>query len=308
VNQPDVIVADPDQDSGGIYRFTVGGIGVRVCGAGLSLQRGARREAFETAADNHDIDLRVGFRELSAKSPGKLVFDSEMVWRLYDEGDTRVFRFTAPNCGEAPYKELRVRRDYAEGEIVLNEPWRGSELPDPLEYPLDELLVVHRLGRGLGCELHACGIVDHDGLGWLFVGHSGAGKSTLARLWADRDVSVLSDDRIILREIDGCIRMYGTPWHGEAGFAVATDAPLAGVLVIEHGQTNRIEDLDAISAVSELMARSFVPFHEAEALETAISVLSSAAECLPCCRFKFQPDDSAIDSLKKWMRMVVPGG
>jgi len=260
---------------------------------------------FEAHLQNHDIRLRVSRRELGPESPGRLVFDSEMVWRLYDEEDKRVFRFWLPHNCATPYKELRVGRDYREGEIVLNEPWQGSELPDPLEYPLDELLVVHRLGQGLGCELHSCGIVDEAGLGWLFVGHSGAGKSTLARLWARRNVSVLSDDRIILRKIDGETRMFGTPWHGEPGFAVATSAPLAGILVIEHGSGNLIEKLDAISAVSELMARAFVPFHEAEALETTIGVLGDAAEHLPCCRFRFKPDETAIDHLSNWMRTVA---
>jgi hypothetical protein len=305
VNRPDAVGAGPNQGAGEAYSFAVAGIGISVCTQGLPLRQEPRRQVFETGLQNDDIKLRVCSRELRAESPGKLIFDSEMVWRLYDEGDERVFRFSSPLSNTNPYKELRVGRDYRDGEIVLNEPWQGTELPDPLEYPLDELLVVHRLGQGLGCELHACGIVDEAGLGWLFVGHSGAGKSTLARLWAGRKVEVLSDDRIILRKIDGGVRMFGTPWHGEAGFAVATSAPLAGILVIEHGSGNQIDDLDAMSAVSELMARSFVPFHEAEALETAIGVLGDAAENLPCCRFRFKPDGSAVDHLSTWMRTVA---
>lgn len=291
--------------AGGVYSFAIAGIGISVQTQGLSCRREPRRKEFEAPLQRRDIKLRVSRQELRTESPGRLVFDSEMVWRLYDEEDEKVFKFWSPETGLNPYKELRIGRDYREGEIVLNESWKGRELPDPLEYPLDELLVVHRLGQGLGCELHACGIVDDSGLGWLFVGHSGAGKSTLARLWAGRNVSVLSDDRIILRMIDGEIRMFGTPWHGEAGFALAASAPLAGILIIEHGSGNQIDDLDAISAVSELMARAFVPFHEAEALETAIGVLGAAAENLPCRRFRFKPDETAIDHLSSWMRAVA---
>lgn len=305
MSHADAVIDDLGRGAREAYSFAVGGIGIAVCARGSSLHREPRRQVFATHLQEQDIKLRVRRRKLQAESPGTLVFDSEMVWRLYDEGDERVFKFWAPRSNASPYKELRVGRDYRDGEIVLNEPWPGSEPPDPLEYPLDELLVVHRLGQGLGCELHACGIVDEDGLGWLFVGHSGAGKSTLARLWANRNVSVLSDDRVILRKIGGDIRIFGTPWHGEAGFAVATSAPLAGILVIEHGSGNQIEDLDPISAVSELMTRCFVPFHEAEALETALGVLGDAAEKLPCCRFRFQPDDSAVEHLSSWMRAVA---
>ena len=298
-------LSDQVRGAGEVYNFAVAGIGISVQTRGLACRREPRRREFETPLQRRDINLRVSQQELRTESPGRLVFDSEMVWRLYDEEDKRVFKFWSPETGRNPYKELRIGRDYREGEIVLNESWKGRELQDPLEYPLDELLVVHRLGQGLGCELHACGIVDDSGLGWLFVGHSGAGKSTLARLWAGRSVSVLSDDRIILRKIDGGIRMFGTPWHGEAGFAVAANAPLAGILVIEHGGGNHIEDLDVMSAVSELMARAFLPFHEAEALETAIGVLGDAADALPCCRFRFKPDETAIDHLLNWMRAVT---
>ena len=305
MHHPEAVVAGRKHGAGETFSFAVAGIGISVCNQGGAIRREPRRQAFEAPIVNPDIKLRVCSRKLRAEPSGTLVFDSEMVWRLYDDGDERVFRFTSPKSSGHPYKELRVGRDYREGEIALNEPWQGRELPDPLEYPLDELLVVHRLGQGLGCELHSCGIVDADGLGWLFVGHSGAGKSTLARLWAGREVSVLSDDRIVLREIDGVIRMFGTPWHGEAGFAVATSAPLAGIVVIEHGNSNRINDLNGISAVSELMARSFVPYHEAEALETAIDVLGVAAERVPCCRFRFRPDATAVDVLSTWMKAVA---
>ena len=290
---------------GETYSIAVAGIGIRVSSHGMSFRHESQRQEFETPLQDPDIRLQVNRRELEAESSGRLIFDAGMVWRLYDEEDEQVFRFWSAQNGSIPYKELRIGRDYCEGEIVLHEPWQGSELPDPLEFPLDELLVVHRLGQGLGCELHACGIVDEAGLGWIFVGHSGAGKSTIARLWTERDVTVLSDDRIILRKIDGGIRMFGTPWHGEAGFAEATSAALAGILVIEHGRGNQIKRLDQISAVSELMARSFVPFHDPAALETAIDLLGVAADRLPCCRFRFTPDESAIDHLSSWMRAVA---
>ena len=75
------------------------------------------------------------------------------------------------------------------------------------------------------------GLVDPEGRGHLFVGQSGAGKSTMARFWAGREgVRILSDDRIILRQIRGEIWMYGTPWHGEARHALPEKARLAGYI------------------------------------------------------------------------------
>ncbi len=304
MTHPQIPGGGSSQGGGEHYDFTIAGIGIRLQTRGVSFRVEPRRREFETPDQEPEIGLQVCSRVLEPESPGRLIFDSGMVWSLFDEGDQRVFRFFSPDRGGSPYKELRVGRDYREGEIVLHEPWQGDGLPDPLEYPLDELLIVHRLGQGLGVELHCCGIVDEAGRGWIFTGHSGAGKSTLAALWSERDVTVLSDDRIILREIDGAVRMFGTPWHGEAGFAVAAGAPLAGIFVIEHGVGNEIMELEPVEAVSELMARAFVPFHDPMALETAIDVLGVAAGKLPCHRFCFTPDNSAIDHLWEWLRTV----
>src|SRR5213078_1486031 len=100
---------------------------------------------------------------------------------------------------------------FTHGEIVLSHELEPGA--DPLAYPLDELLAVSILGQGGGVELHGCGLVV-DAKGFLFVGQSGAGKTTTARLWlSETSPTILSDDRIIVRDTENGLRMYGTPWH-----------------------------------------------------------------------------------------------
>ena len=73
---------------------------------------------------------------------------------------------------------------------------------------------------------NSCGLIDQSN-GIVFAGTSTAGKSTTARLWDGLDgVRVLSDDHTILRKMEGQFRVYGTPWQGEGGYALADDAPL----------------------------------------------------------------------------------
>jgi len=179
---------------------------------------------------------------------------------------------------------------------------------DPLAYPLDELLIMHRLTQERAIELHGVGIVGPDGASNLFIGHSGAGKSTTARLWTSlHDVKILSDDRIILRADMPCghsardrankILMYGTPWHGEAHFALPQSAPLQRILVLEHGQGNVLTRLTRSQVVGELFARSFVPFHRHEYVDSALSFLERVAETVPCYRYSFEPDERAVERI-----------
>jgi energy-coupling factor transporter ATP-binding protein EcfA2 len=175
---------------------------------------------------------------------------------------------------------------------------RRSEVALPLGYPLDELLIMHRLTQEKAIELHGLGIVGPNGASNLFIGHSGAGKSTTARLWTSlHEVEILSDDRIIVREHDEEIFMYGTPWHGEAHFALPKRAPLQRIFVLEHGRGNVITRLTRSQMVAELFARSFVPFHRHEYVDHALSFLERIADTVPCYRYSFEPDERAVDKI-----------
>ena len=161
-------------------------------------------EQFQVETGVPDIAIQVEWlRELPMNSACQL-FDSGYTWRLHDEGFSGLrFDFYAPVFGGLPYKRLLINSQFSQARLQMNETaFAGmTSVPSPLEYPLDELLIMHRLTQEKAIELHGCGIVSANGEGNLFVGHSGAGKSTTARLWASRhDVEVLSDDRIIVRE------------------------------------------------------------------------------------------------------------
>jgi len=160
---------------------------------------------------------------------------------------------------------------------------------------------MHRLTQEKAIELHGSGIVRADGVGNLFVGHSGAGKSTTTRLWTmTEDVEVLSDDRIIVRRDTSSptrIRMYGTPWHGEGMYASPNSAPLTRIFVLEHGHGNVITRLSPSQAVAELFARSFVPFHRHEYVDSALEFLQELVDAVPVYRYAFEPDQRAVDKI-----------
>jgi hypothetical protein len=213
------------------------------------------------------------------------------------------FDFSAPVFGGQPYKRLVVDSDFSLATLQMSgEVYAAFPSAAPLGYPLDELLIMHRLTQEKAIELHSCGIVRPDGTGNLFVGHSGAGKSTTTRLWTAReDVEVLSDDRIIVRrdttENSGRMRMYGTPWHGEAAYASPGSAPLARIFILEHGHGNVLTRLSPSQAVAELFARSFVPFHRHEYVDSALQFLQEVVDVVPCYRYAFEPNEDAVERI-----------
>lgn len=287
--------------------FQVGGVGVRVTAErheDLDLPDVLRCFTLDAASPAIDLNLE-RVPKLIPESQYE-IFDSGAIWKLFRRDSQFCFDFTAPLFGKNPYKRLLVDEQFRRATLLLNQESfsRFAGAVSPLDYPLDELLITHRLTQEKAVELHACGIVLPDGTGNLFVGHSGAGKSTTTRLWtAHQDVLVLSDDRIIVRREDlldknpGRVRMYGTPWHGDAMYASPESAPIRRILILEHGRGNVLTRLSSAEAVAELFARSFVPQHCHDYVQSALQFLQQVVEEIPCYRFTFEPNEGAVNAI-----------
>jgi hypothetical protein len=284
--------------------FCVGGVSVLVipCGEGdLSMPSGLRQ--FHTQEPDCDIRIEIEWVRELAPEAGFRLFDSGSVWRLYQDHAGFRFDFNTSVVANGPYKRLRVDDGFSQATLRVNERCFGpASPPAPLDYPLDELLIMHRLTQERAIELHGVGIIGPDGASNLFVGHSGAGKSTTARLWTEHHkVEILSDDRIILREHNfrgsRQIFMYGTPWHGEGCFASPNRAPLGRILILEHGHGNVLTRLSPSQAVGELFARSFVPFYRHEYIDSALAFLQHVAGSIPCYRYSFEPDQRSVERI-----------
>jgi hypothetical protein len=237
-----------------------------------------------------DVELDVIFLDHYEPPRGAMLFDSGGVWRMYAEDDGVRIECQTDVIGPDPYKVTTFNSDFTRGTIrvSLTRPY------DPIEYPLDELLVANLLARGRGVELHGCGVIDHSGRGHLFVGQSGAGKTTTARMWGDDARTIVSDDRVIVREIDGELRMFGTPWHGEAELASPESAPLAGVYLLTQAQDNELRELPAPVAVARLFGCTFPPFHDAAAIDFTMSMLERIVSRVPVREFRFTLDGDAL--------------
>lgn len=324
--------------------FQIGGISVE-----LSADREAdvallpSLEPFRMRCGFPDLRVRVTWTDALGAESKLPVFDSGTTWKAFEAERGLQFDFLSPRLGDQPYKRLHVDRHFGVARLQMS---RKSFLnfprdAEPLEYPLDELLIMHRLTQEQAIELHGTGIVRPNGEANLFVGHSGSGKSTTTRLWtAAEDVEVLSDDRIIVRgeksaparggnfgvaggayeqevlRLRDCfalrtnlsaqddkskkMRMYGTPWHGEAMYASPGSAPLTRIFVLEHGHGNLITPLPPSQAVAELFARSFVPFHRHEYVNSALGFLEALANAVPVYRYAFEPDQRAVEKIRNF--------
>jgi hypothetical protein len=268
-----------------------------------------------------DVEVRAHWTDTPDQPGGDLIFDSGPPWQLHRDGDDRVFTFRSELGGSIPYKTARFNATFTEGDVRVYRPHfaaRPNDAINPLEYPLDELLMIHLLSQGRGVEVHGCAVLDERGRAYLFPGQSGAGKSTIATLWmqlgarcevpgANDDqvrgtsgrerVTLLSDERVVLRTDRDPVVVFGTPWHGDARSASPLSGELAGVFFLTHAPANSITPIHGAMALAKLFSCSFLPFHGAATLDRTAHALDLIVGRTPCYTLGFVPDQSAIDAL-----------
>jgi hypothetical protein len=257
-------------------------------------------------AEAPQITLKIHFGNLPDLNLGEEVFDAGPNWSLYLREETWVLAMRVPGLGSAPLRLAVFQRDFTAGDLYeraipgLADKDAGVSVNpmDPLRYPVDEFLMINYLAHWRqGMILHACGLQD-AGRGLVFCGVSGAGKSTLAHLWHAAEVTVLSDDRLIVRPNGVGFTIHGTPWHGEAGFSLPSSAPLARLYLIQHASHNYVRPLTPGEAAARLLVRCFPPFYHREGLTFIVDLLARLVTEVPCCELGFVPDASAIEFVR----------
>jgi hypothetical protein len=252
-----------------------------------------------------DVDIRADWTDTPAASDGRVLFDSGGAWQLLESNGAFLFTFRSSIGGPLPYKIARFNRSFTTGDVRLYRPHfeqHPAAEAYPLQYPLDELVMIHLLSQGKGVEVHACGLLDRSGRAYLFVGQSGAGKSTMARLWATQPgISMLSDERVVLRTDRRPIAVYGTPWQGDAELASPQSGPLAAVFFLNRGTTHGIVPARGSRAAARLFSCAFLPFHNAEAVGRTMTAVEQVISETPCYELWFTPDASIVDVVARHM-------
>jgi hypothetical protein len=274
---------------------------IEIAGISIAIESEAGLDDWKTNAayrpflSNRQADIRLRLLQGSpAISGATQVFDSSPVWTLHRQKDTIAFKI---------YDYLNDQKrilvlDPDIHTVKLYFPSGHADFVTPFYGPTLELLLIQYLAQERGLIAHACGI-DGDVEGMLFVGESGAGKSTIANLWYQNNgVTILSDDRIILRKKNGAFWMYGTPWHGEARFVSSRNTQLKHSFFLRHDQSNAVRQLNRADRVVEFLKASFPPFWDSPGVEFAMAFLSDLTENVSCQELSFKPDASVIDFVR----------
>ena len=279
-----------------------GSIGLKIGGVSISITANPEIENWETSpayrpfisADRPDIHLNL-MRGEPQNGDSKKFFGSYPIWDLYRSNGTSIIKFYDDMPGLS--RSLVFENHIKAADLYF--PESTDQFVHPFYGPVLELLMINYLSQQRGTIIHSCGIKQRD-KGILFVGESGTGKSTLTRLWNQTDeVEILSDDRTIVRKLDGAYWIYGTPWHGEGKFGCPRSVKLDRSYFIQHGAANSARPINGAEPSQNLLTCSFPPYWDTEGMEFTMDFFSDLTATVPCHELLFKPDLDIINFVNK---------
>ncbi len=187
----------------------------------------------------------------TAKSLYAAKNETELLWEIFEHSEgLQIMVYNPENTSELQQVAL-----YNEQEQIWNiYTNKVADIPDscfyPMQYPLAPLILYYLTLNHDAILIHASGIFDGE-KGRIFSGFSGVGKSTMAGLWNKAGSSVINDDRLILRKLDGQYWLYNTPMYY---VDENKKAPLHHIYLPFHNAENTYEKLSGVRAIAELMA------------------------------------------------------
>jgi hypothetical protein len=234
------------------------------------------------------------------------IFDSGRSWRVFRDGADVLLSFDSAGARSDPFWLARMSGDFSRGAVYcgrefMREVDGSTAILNPVRYPLDQILLMNFLGRKRGAIIHASSAVI-AGQGIMFPGISGAGKSTIAGCLAARsDFSILSDDRVVVRERGGSFSVFGTPWPGDAGIARNERAPLRGIFFIRPAPGVRIAEVPPGEALERLLPATSIPWYDREAVPLLLSFLGELVSRVPAYQLSFAPGPEVADALAEFV-------
>ncbi len=164
--------------------------------------------------------------------------------------------------GEAEFDICLTKEDIrSEAEIYRQ---NSGNMKESISFALCESLAVYRkICRKITKDYHGIlmhgAVIRYKGKAYLFTAPSGTGKTTHICLWKKYfgdEVEIINGDKPILREKDGIITAYGTPWNGKENYGSNSHAPLDSIFLLWRSPTNSVTKCDSKTALSFLFSQT----------------------------------------------------
>ncbi|VAX07153.1 hypothetical protein MNBD_GAMMA26-1429 [hydrothermal vent metagenome] len=249
-----------------------------------------------------DITVELTFDDPPDTAALRTIFDTDGSWSLLTDGRDNYIRLDAPGSSEGPIWIAKTSTNFRHVRVHCGDVLKRTQNDVvtvhnvAAQYPLDQILFINILAHNQGLLIHSTGL-SLDNHAFVFPAVSGGGKSTLSRLLIQAGIpglSLLSDDRIIIRRLADGFHAFGTPWPGDAHIARNESAPLAGLYFLTQGTHTKVTPLPPKEILARLFPVSSIPWYDRALTESSLSLCEALLADVPAFDFQFSTDADEV--------------
>ena len=133
---------------------------------------------------------------------------------------------------------------------------------------------------------------------YVFTALSGTGKSTHTALWREHfgdRVTMINDDKPIIRKHNGKFYIYGTPWMGKSDIGNNVKAPVKAVYILQRGTKNSAVRVSIGDVFKQILEATLVPTDRKNMI-TLLSLLDEFFSSVPIYLLTCNTDVSAVQT------------
>ena len=116
-------------------------------------------------------------------------------------------------------------------------------------------------------------------------------EAVLKQRFGDR-VTMINDDKPIIRNIDGKFWVCSTPWMGKSEIGTNIDVPIKAVYVLQRGEKNTAERVSTARVFKQLLEATLVP-NTAENMQKLLELFDGLFSSVPLFLLSCNTDEEA---------------
>lgn len=140
-----------------------------------------------------------------------------------------------------------------------------------------------------------CSSIAVDDKAIMFTAKSGTGKSTHRNLWVKNfgdKVTIINDDKPVIRKLDGVFYVYGTPWQGKEGLGANIRVRAEALCFLSRSEENFIGPISTGEVVARALNQTVRP-KDARLMGNLLDLLDGFLQQVKCYDLRVNMRDDA---------------
>ena len=216
------------------------------------------------------------------------------IWEIWKDSSGT---YTFFNPHQYPIREIQINPSFTQGTVIGQFTKDHNRPEDLLPQSLEIVLFSNWLANKGDLILHASGFMINNEA-YAFLGESGAGKSTLIRsLLNQPKVTILGEDQVILRFIQGQFWIFGTPWHLDPAVCSPLGALLKGLFFLDRNKPYGLHPIPPVKAYERILQTAFIPYYREDALERILDGISKLIETVSMHSLSYKLGENLLEMI-----------